>query len=319
VAGKVLVDLHRTVSGLDGSQLGPTLARSHLRSPFLKEENVGGHLSAGVRFERGVGQSHGAEQDGPFRQMAPHGAVLLVHGVPAGDERKHAAGPDHIQGLREKVIVDRLSQVRTAAVRRIVHRKVSEWDVPDCRIEKVLGKGRVLEPLGMNVGVRIELGGDAGGDGIKLDARAARAWTQAFGHHAKEMADAHRRFENTSAGLQSETFHRLPDRLDDFRRRVMGVRCRRSRRCVLLGAQYILQLGCHALPLARRVRLKCVRHRAPASVLHEHGLFLRCGNAVLGFYSFQRSNGGEIGLGFLPEAAFTDAVGGRYAEVVGKG
>ena len=99
----------------------------------------------------------------------------------------------------------------------------------------------------------------------------------------------------------------------------MGVRCRRSRRRVLLGVQYILQLGCHALPLARRVRLKCVRHRAPARVPHEHGLFLRRGGAVLGFDGFQRSNGGEIGLGFLPETAFTDAVGGRYAEIVGKG
>jgi hypothetical protein len=67
------------------------------------------------------------------------------------------------------------------------------------------------------------------------------------------------------------------------------------------------------------VRLKCVRHRAPARVVHEHGLFLRCGGAALGFYSFQRSNGGEIGLGFLLETASTDAVGGRYAEIVGKG
>jgi hypothetical protein len=64
---------------------------------------------------------------------------------------------------------------------------------------------------------------------------------------------------------------------------------------------------------------KCVRHRAPSGVLHEHGLFLwRC-RAVFGLYSFQRANGGEIGLGFLLQAAFADGVSAGYAEIAGKG
>jgi hypothetical protein len=39
---------------------------------------------------------------------------------------------------------------------------------------------------------------------------------------------------------------------------------------------------------------------------------------VFGFYDLQGANGSQIGLGFLLQAALADAVGGGYAEVVGK-
>jgi hypothetical protein len=40
---------------------------------------------------------------------------------------------------------------------------------------------------------------------------------------------------------------------------------------------------------------------------------------VLGFYYFQRANGGEIGLGFVLQAALADGVSVGYTEITGKG
>jgi hypothetical protein len=73
------------------------------------------------------------------------------------------------------------------------------------------------------------------------------------------------------------------------------------------------------LPVSWRLGRKYVRHRAPSGVPHEHRLFLKRCRAVVGFYGFQNANRGEIGLGFLFEAAFADAVSAGYAEIAGKG
>ncbi len=55
------------------------------------------------------------------------------------------------------------------------------------------------------------------------------------------------------------------------------------------------------------------------SVFPERGFFLGRSRAVFGFYGFQRSNGGEIGLGFLLQAAHADSVSRGYAEIAGTG
>jgi hypothetical protein len=48
-------------------------------------------------------------------------------------------------------------------------------------------------------------------------------------------------------------------------------------------------------------------------------LFLRRRYTVLSLNRFQDANGGEIGLGFLLQAAFADSMCGGYAEIAGKG
>lgn len=73
------------------------------------------------------------------------------------------------------------------------------------------------------------------------------------------------------------------------------------------------------LPISRRKRSEGVRHCAPSGVLDEHCLFAGRRRAIFGFYGFQRADGVEIGLGFLLEAAFADAVSASYAEIAGKG
>ena len=171
----------------------------------------------------------------------------------------------------------------------------------------------------MDVRIRVEFRGDARGDGIKLNARAPRAGIQTFRHQSKEVADAHRRFEDVRAGLEAEPLHGLPHCLNDFGRRVVRVRSRGASRRILLRAQQILQFVRDALPFPRRMWRKRIGHRAPTGVLHEDRLFLWRSRAVFRLDCFQRADGGEVGLSFLLQAALADAVGAGYAEIAGKG
>src|ERR1700691_4414856 len=118
--------------------------------------------------------------------MASNRGVLFVHGVAAGNQCDHATGPDHVKSLRQEVVVNGSGQLRTSAVCRIVNRIVSKGYVSDSRIEEVLRKRRVFECLRVNARIRVEFGGDASRNGIKLYASAPRAEVQPFGHQTKE-------------------------------------------------------------------------------------------------------------------------------------
>ena len=73
------------------------------------------------------------------------------------------------------------------------------------------------------------------------------------------------------------------------------------------------------MQLSRRLRSERIRHRTPTNVFHEQSFFLGRCQTALGFDGFQCADRDEVGFSLLLKAAFTDAVGGRYAEIVGKG
>jgi hypothetical protein len=95
--------------------------------------------------------------------MASNRGILFVHGVAACNQRENASGPDHIQAFRKKIIVYGMCQVRTSAVQRIVDRIVAKRYVSDGYVKEIFGKRCVLERFGMDVRIRIQLGGNAGG------------------------------------------------------------------------------------------------------------------------------------------------------------
>src|ERR1700728_3857580 len=105
-------------------------------------------------------------------------------------------------------------QLRTSAVRRIIYRVVAKRNVSDSRVKEVFGKRRVLEGLRVDGRIRVEFGSDARGDGIKFNARAPGTRMQTLRHQTKEVTDAHRWFENLRAWLESESLHRIPNRLN---------------------------------------------------------------------------------------------------------
>ncbi len=86
---------------------------------------------------------------------------------------------------------------------RIVDGIISEGHIGNRHVIEPISELGVLEPLGANVGVRIECLGDAGCEGIDLDAGDGRVAVHRLGHQADEMTDAARRFQN-SAMLEAE-------------------------------------------------------------------------------------------------------------------
>ena len=215
--------------------------------------------------------------------------------------------------------MDAASQLRTTPIGRIEDRVVAKRNVSDRCVEEVFRKGGVFERFAMNVRIRVEFGGDASRNRVEFNAGAPRAWVQTFRHESEEMADTHGGFEDVPTRLESKPLHRLPDRLNDFWRSVMGIRRGGARRCELLGGENFPQFVGNAFPVPRRVSLKRAGHRAPAGVFHEYGLLFRLGETVFALDSLQRADCGEIRLRFLSQTAATDSVSVGYAEIAGKG
>ena len=115
----------------------------HAARTLLKEQDVGRHVRAGVGLECGVRQPDAPRAVSLPPPGVPNSRILFVHCVATRDQRDQAARPDHIKGLREKVVVDGAGQVRTAPISRIENRVVAERDVSDRRVEEVFRKSNV--------------------------------------------------------------------------------------------------------------------------------------------------------------------------------
>ena len=76
---------------------------------------------------------------------------------------------------------------------------IAERHIADHRIEVVIRQRRILEALGKDGGIRIELARDARGDGVELDAGAVAAGKKFAGHQPQEVAYAHRGLQNLGA------------------------------------------------------------------------------------------------------------------------
>jgi hypothetical protein len=157
VAREVLIDVYRPIQGVDGCKLAPGLAaRGHAWAVFLQEEDVGGDFGTSVGLESGVGQTYGPDQVRAFGQVLPAGCILLVHRVPAGDERHHTASARLIERFGEEIIVDRTRNCRTAAISGIEHRIISKRNVANDGVKEVVRQGRLLKALGKDGCIGIE-------------------------------------------------------------------------------------------------------------------------------------------------------------------
>jgi len=108
VVHKILVD-GKVIFGL--AKLHPCGFDVRRAVTLLQEDNVRNDICTGVGSERIVGQTDSAQQVCTFCHVFAGGAVLTVHGVAAGDERHHTARTHLVNGLGEKVVVDRKSQL----------------------------------------------------------------------------------------------------------------------------------------------------------------------------------------------------------------
>lgn len=130
----------------------------------MQENNIGHHFGPGVGLESVVGQTDRAQQVSPLRQILPHGGILCVHGVAAGDKGHDAARTYLVQRLGKEIVVNVEAQLVIGGVidgvlaeRHVAHRQIIEV-LPVCLFKT--GKG--------NIGVLIKLSGNAPGQIVQL-------------------------------------------------------------------------------------------------------------------------------------------------------
>ena len=97
---------------------------------LLQEDNVRNNFRASIFLERIIGQTDGTQQISTFGDVFTGRAVFTVQRVTAGDKGHDAARTHLVDGLGEKVVVNRKSQL---VVRLIVDLVLTERHVAAMR------------------------------------------------------------------------------------------------------------------------------------------------------------------------------------------
>ena len=120
----------------------------------------------------------------------------------------------------------------------IVQAVIAKRHIADGNIERVVCKLGILVTGDLNVSIRIQLACNASADAVQFHAGELTA-LHALRQHTEEVADTHRRLQN-SAVFKAELRRRVIDRADDRGRGVVRVQDRRTRRLVFVRSQQIL-------------------------------------------------------------------------------
>ena len=272
------------------AHMEPILVHLHGVVPLLQEEDVRHHIRPGVGAKGVVGQPDSAEKLRTLGQVLPDGGIRLVHGPAGGDEGHHAAGTHLVQRFCKKVI---MYEKVVFVIPLVRHAVIAEGHVADGHIEEAIGEHGVLKPVDLDVGVLIQLLCDPAGQVVQLHAVELAA-RHALGQHTEEVADPAGGLQDVPCA-EAHAFNGLVHGSDDGGRGVMGVQGGRPRGAVLLRRQQLLQFGVLLAPLGLGF-VEGVRQSAPANVLGQDLLLLRCRQPVLGFDLLQGSDGGHVPL-----------------------
>ena len=306
VIQKILVDRE---AFLGPAGLGPVRGDVQRAVPLLQKQDVGHHIGPGIGAESVVGQADRPQQLGPLGQIPAHGGILGVHCVAAGDKGHHAAGAHLVQRLGKKVVVDVEAQL---VVGFVVHLVLAERDVTDGKVIEVPPVGGLKARHG-DVSLGVELLGNPPADGIQLHA-VQPAPGHALRQHPEEITHAAGRFQNV-AGAEAHLLHGLIDGADDGGAGIVGVEGGGPRRSVFLWGQQFFQFRILGIPRGF-VRVKGIRHAAPAHIAGQYLLLFRRGLPGGLFQIFQQLDRRHIGLVLGLGAALAQMVVGD-AEVLG--
>ena len=267
VIQKILVDRE---AFLGPAGLGPVRGDVQRTVPLLQKQDVGHHIGPGIGAESVVGQADGSQQLGPLGQIPAHGGILGVHCITGGHKGHHAARPHLVQRFCEKVVVNVETQF---VVGFVVHLILSERDVTDGKVIEVPPVGGLKSCHG-DVGLGVELLCNPATDGIQFHAVQTAAG-HALRQHPEEIAHTAGRFQNV-AGAEAHLFYRVVDGADHSGAGVVGVEGGGPGRFIFLRGQQFLQLRILSGPRGF-VRVKGVRHAAPAHIAGQHFLLFRRG------------------------------------------
>ena len=120
----------------------------------------------------------------------------------------------------------------------IVQAVITKRHIADGEIKGVICEFGVLVTGDFNVSIRIQLACNASADAVQFHAGELTA-LHALRQHTEEVADTHRRLQN-SAVFKAEMRRRVIDRADDRGRGVVRVQDRRTRRLVFVRSQQVL-------------------------------------------------------------------------------
>ena len=155
----------------------------------------------------------------------------------------------------------------------VVHLVVAEGYIPDTEVEEVPPVGS-LETSHLDVCLRVQLLGDAPGDGVQLHTVEAAA-LHGLREQSEEIAHAHAGFQDIAL-LESHLLHRVIDRPDHGGAGIVGVQGGCSGGGVFLrgkGGVQFPELACPAILFL----VKGIRQTAPAHIAGKDLLLLRGG------------------------------------------
>ena len=179
--------------------------------------------------------------------------------------------------------------------------ELSEGNIADSSIEEIVREGSFLIALHRNTAFLIKLAGDAAGEIVQLHAVELAA-AHIFRQHTEKIADTAGRLQNVAL-REAHLPQGGIDAADDHRRRVE----RRERGFAGSGVFGVRQ-QVFQLIVAWVLFVKEIGQTAPAHILRQHRLFLRCGAAVLRLHGFQGTDRVQIALKTLQRRALSDMV-----------
>ena len=183
----------------------------------------------------------------------------------------------------------------------IRYMELSKGDIADGNIKKVIREGGFLIALHRNTAFLIKLAGDAAGEIVQLHAIQLAA-AHAFRQHTEKIANAAGRLQNVAL-REAHLPQGGIDASDDHRRRV-----ERRQRGFAGGGVFGIRQQVFQLAVSWVLFIKEVRQTAPAHILCQHRLFLRCGGSVLRFYGLQGADRVQIALKTLQRCALSNMV-----------
>ncbi|MFE7525097.1 hypothetical protein ACFU7Y_05185 [Kitasatospora sp. NPDC057542] len=191
VRGEVAVDEHAGV-GVDGDMGEADPVRRHLGWLVASAQNqqVGDHFGAGGLAVSSGRQADRAHQVGSVGDLQTRGLAGAVEGVAAGEHRDQPARSHQVERFDDEVVVGGQAQ---RVVVGVVERDLVEGDVAHGAVVVAVGHPGVDEGFGADLGVRVEGGGDLGGDRVELDS----GHVDAFGRECDEIATAAAGFRET--------------------------------------------------------------------------------------------------------------------------
>ena len=259
---------------------------------LLQENDIRNHICTGIGAECVVGKSNGSQQFCPLCQILSRVRIFGIHRIAAGNKGHDATGTNLIQCLGKEIVVDRKSEFIIGLIADTV---VAKGHIAHGQIIEIAAVGG-FKTCHLDFCLRIQLLRNSPCDGIQFHTIQS-ASQHGIRQHTEEVADTHRRFQNI-AFLKSHTVQRFIDCTDHGRTGVVRIQSRSPGCGIFFFRKSCFQFLIFACPGS----FPCVKgicQPAPADIIGQRFLFLRCRIPVLIFQGFQRIDGIHVGTEFL--------------------